>query len=478
MIETIAVAERLCFIAEKAGLFTFDLRRILEDYLGDVQVVAEFAVERGEILKTFHQTMEKASLECPNADIYIVAHSEGTVIALLGLLDAFESKDKTPPAWTKHVRGFMTLGSPIDKHLYFWPHLFENRLPVCKPDTPIAWRNYYDFGDPIGFDLDGIRRWLDKSGVGPTGVKWRDVFEFEAQHDFGFTRYPFPGKAHIDYWEDDKVFGHFIKSVVAPDDRPGKQERRAHQAPTSDASSSTDRSSLLPPQTKRWSWIASWILPYVGIFAVLLTAAFIMDKAVLMASGNDTASVLEIFRGTVGLATLLYGVTIGARIPRLTKSPFSWVAAFLACAGSVAVCLASWGAFDSVPEDVVPISSTMLWIYTAAVIVFSSLFSILRPQWGATPMILMGTAFVAFSAFTIVGMQHEGPTWPLVVATGAFLYLWWLAALLFDLVVAWHVYIRWSQINEIIREMTTPKEEFTPRRVRRLRTARALTQTT
>jgi hypothetical protein len=165
------------------------------------------------------------------------------------------------------------------------------------------------------------------------------VFEFEDEHDFGFTRYPFPGKAHVDYWEDDQVFGHFIKSVVAPDDR---------HAPSSPPS----------PKTKKWNWIASWILPYVGVFAVLLTAAFIMDKAVLMASGNDMASVLEIFRGTVGLATLLYGVTIGARIPRLTKSPFNWAMALLACIGSVVVCLATWGAFDSVAEDVVPISST------------------------------------------------------------------------------------------------------------------------
>jgi len=478
MIETIAVAERLCFFAEKAGLFTFDLRKILEDYLGDVQVVAEFDTARHEILQTFRETMEKASYECPSAGIYIVAHSEGTVVALLGLLDAFESKDKTPPAWTERVRGLMTLGSPIDKHLYFWPNLFEKRLPLCKPAAPIAWRNYYDFGDPIGFDLDGIRRWLDKPGAGPNGVTWRDVFEFEEQHDFGFTRYPFPGKAHVDYWQDDSVFGHFIKSVVAPDDPHGNEKLGANQVPARDAPSSSARSSALPPQTKTWSWIASWILPYVGVFVLLLTAAFIMDKAVLMASGDERAPVLEIFRGTLGLATLLYGVTIGARIPRLTKSRFDWFLALLACVVSVALCLASWGAFDSATEDVVPVSSTMLVIYTATVIIFSSLLSVIRPRWGATPMILMGTALVAFCAFMIVGTQHEGPTWPLVVATAAFLYLWWLAALLFDLIVAWHVYIRSSRVNEIIRQMTTRKEEFKPRRVRRVRPSGAVTRTT
>ena len=230
MIETIAVTERLCFIAEKAGLFTFDLRKILNDYLGDVQVVAEFGTERRKILQKFFETMEKASTACPNASIYIVAHSEGTVVALLALLEAFGSP--TEPSWTTRVRGFMTLGSPIDKHLYFWPALFKGPEPVRKPAARIAWRNYYDRGDPIGFELNEVRRWLNRpaaASVGspfgrggaarPNGVIWRDVFEFDEKHDFGFTRYAFPGKAHVDYWEDDEVFGPRIECVVAQGDR-------------------------------------------------------------------------------------------------------------------------------------------------------------------------------------------------------------------------------------------------------------------
>jgi len=443
MIETVGVAERLSFIAEKAGLFTFDLRKILDDYLGDVQVVAEFGAERRKILRTFAETMDKASIECPNADIYIVAHSEGTVVALLGLLEAFRAP--TPPQWIDHVRGFMTLGSPIDKHLYFWPELFRGSNPVRKPSAPIAWRNYYDRGDPIGFELDGVRRWFDESEAGSDGVSWHDVFEFDETHDFGFTRYPFPGKAHVDYWEDKDVFGHFIESVVARNDR-------GH---TSTASSPES------PRTKPWTWIVSWILPYVGVFVLLLTAAFIMDKAVLLASADDAGN-LEIFRGTVGLATLLFGVTVAARIPRLTKSGFKRFEAVLAGAASVGLCLLTWGAFDSRPEDVVPVSSATLIGASTGVIVLSWLFGSTRPQWGATPMILMGTGGITICALIIVGTDHEGPTWPLVVATAAFLYLWLLAALLFDLIVIWHVYIRSSLVNETLRQMTTRKDARKP----------------
>ena len=225
----------------------------------------------------------------------------------------------------------------------------------------------------------------------------------------------------------------------------------------------------MPPQSRTWSWVVSWILPYVGVFALLLTAAFIVDKAVLMASGDDdTAGVLEIFRGTIGLAALLFGVTVAARIPRLTKSRLTRFQAVLAGAGFVGVCLLSWGAFDSRAEDVVPVSSTTLIVSSAAVIVLSWLFGTKRPEWGATPMILIGTAGVAFCALTIIGTDREGPTWPLVVATAAFLYLWLLAALLFDLIVVWHVYIRSSRIDEKIREMTTLKGHFTPRPARKV----------
>ena len=213
-----------------------------------------------------------------------------------------------------------------------------------------------------------------------------------------------------------------------------------------------------PPQTRRWSWIVSWIVPYVGVFALLLTAAFIMDKAVLMASrGDDTVG--EIFRGTVGLATLLLGVTVAARVPRLTKSPVIRLAAALAGALSVGLCLLSWGVFDELVEDIVPVRSSTLIVASAAVILVPWFFATTRPAWGAKPMILFGTAGVTVFALGIIGEDREGPISPLVVATAVFLYLWLLAALLFDLIVVWHVYIRSSLINERIRQITAGAEE-------------------
>ncbi len=59
--------------------------------------------------------------------------------------------------------------------------------------------------------------------------------------------------------------------------------------------------------------------------------------------------------------------------------------------------------------------------------------------------------------------RADKPIWPVVLAAAAFLYLWWLAALLFDLVVAWHHYIRRSAIlNRLIEIGRVPEQTYQP----------------
>jgi hypothetical protein len=426
MIETIVVLDRISFLADKAGLFKFELRKLLDDYLGDVQIVADFEVQRNAILKAFADGIDKAHEAYPNADIYIVAHSEGTVVSLLGLLAAF--RQATLPRWADHVRGFMTLGSPIDKHLVLWPELFRRPDatgdPHHAPPRPIKWRNYYDFGDPVGFALDDARRWIEQHA-------WTDVFEFtdEAGHDNGFARYLLPGKAHTDYWNDKDVFGHFIQNVIGEKPQP------------------PDDFSEPPADVQRNKWI-SYMLPYLGVFALLVGATFILYKALTNAmdpGGDVFGSPKVIATGVFGVAALLSGITAVARIPRLTRSAF-WRA--VAVAGGV---LGALVYFWSVRE----FAPTVLWNMTLPpgavtfglailVVVVTYLTSWLRPSWGMRPLILSGAGAVA-----VLIAQHlrdvdrgDGALWPVLFAAAAFLYLWWIAALLFDLVFVWHVYIR------------------------------------
>ena len=435
MIETIAVAERLCYLADRGGIFTFDLRKVLDDYLGDVQIVTEFRTQRQRILKAFRELMTKAHASCPNAEIFIIAHSEGTVISFLGLLEAFRDPARTE--WAQKVRGLMTLGSPIDKHLFFWPDLFGDTPPVHAPEKPIAWRNYYDYGDPIGFELDAARDWLDKSlpsGAG-IGITWRSVFEFDEEQDLGFARYLFPGKAHVDYWSDPSVFDHFIGNVI---------DRSPH-----------GESGWPVPPTLRVNQIASWILPYVGVFALLLLAAYLLTKAVLDATGAGNATSISILMYTFTGAVLLAGTTVAARVPRLTRSITWWAGAWFFAAACGAIFL--WAVPDNAGfTRVLPNThvGTVRILAAIGVVVFSSIVGTARPNWGATPMILGGgLGLVVFVAYAI-DRDFTGPIWPVFLAGAATLYLWWLSALLFDLVFIWHWYIRSSRINTRIRDIT------------------------
>jgi hypothetical protein len=462
MIETIAVLDRLGHLAEKAGLFTFDLKRLLEDYLGDVQVVTEFTATRNEILVAFGDLLAKAHQAFPAADIYLVAHSEGTVVALLGLLKAF--REDAPPPWAAQVRGMMTLGSPIDKHLALWPELFGDSAPAFTPPKRIEWRNYYDHGDPIGFALDDARGWLKDHG-------WTEVFNFTDApgHDNGFTRYPFPGKAHVDYWADRHVFGHFIQTVVG-------------EVPSSPAADGAADFALPPPDLRDTQWF-SYVAPYLGVAALCFVAAYILVKAVMGATDPEEANAAHATRTIVhtvtGIAVLIAGVTVVARIPRLTRRPL-W-RAIGAVFGVAAAGVYMWSVRDAAPTPlfgyaVLPGGITVALAMLVAAIMFK--ISDVRPAWGLAPLILAGAAVVVGRLmFHLWSAGRVGPVWPVVLATAVFLYLWWLGALLFDLVFIWHLYIRHSEVLQRMDEIVGKPADYVRRDAatqRRLRPGAAL----
>jgi hypothetical protein len=442
MIQTITVLDRLCALADRAGLFAFDLKTLLDNFLGDVQIVAEFRSEREKILRAFADVMDRVHADHPGRDteIYLVAHSEGTVVALLGLLAACRAP--AAPPWLDQLRGFMTLGSPLDKHLVLWPELFGAGPPAHRPRRPVEWRNYYDHGDPVGFALDDTRAWIARHG-------WDGVFRFSGRpedgHDIGFARSPFPGKAHVDYWTDPAVFGHFMATVVG-------------EPPPAGAAADYSR----PPGDRRWAQVVSYAVPYLLVAALLVAAAFVLFKAVVGAvdpDGRHFASGLEVARRVGGIAALLFGVTVVARVRRLTRR-LVWRAAAVATGVLGAAgylwsvrCVAAPGApCGPVPEGAGTVA------VAALVVAAVYLVGALRPEWKLRPLIALGTA----AAAVMVGRQLHaasaqaalGPVWPVFFATAAFFYLWWLAALLFDLGFVWHLYIRHAGLLERMDAIT------------------------
>jgi hypothetical protein len=519
MIETIAILQRLTFLAEKAGIFKFDLNGLLVSYLGDVQLVTEFAVFRGDILAEFNKVMQAIMVKNGDADIYIIAHSEGTVVSFKGLLNAMCDKSNTmrdePPEvsiqvkdvegcmtigsptdkqsekndvkfkgllntqsvkppddynWIKNVRGFMTIGSPIDKHIILWPELWED-VKTPDPDlkkemskNKIPWRNYYDFGDPVGFDLETARGWMREN-------KW-EHFEFESgkQHDIGFSRYLFPGKAHVDYWQDEEVFNHFIQTVVERDAPPPSSQEEIEKQRVK-AERATD---FANHPTKWLSRIVSNTVPYLLIFAILLLAVFFIYKAsVGLTEGDPDARVTA--GNILGLATLLYGVTVVSRVPRLTNV-MKWrliaIGLFILSMALYVLfnCWLITEAEDSPGYDFFANKLSLGnffgrfgALYIAVLVAI--LVRVINKIWPERkfqmwPLLLLGVAgtiallWIHFPE----GGTRDKPIWPLFLALAGFLYLWWLAALMFDLVFAWQRYIRYAQIMKYLNDIKDGKK--------------------
>jgi hypothetical protein len=297
MIDTIALLESLLFLAEKAGLGKFDLKAVLDAYLGDVQLVTDFAPIRTEIVGRFHEVLAAAAHRHPNAEIHVVAHSEGTVVSFLGLLEACDDPARHP--WIQRVRGYMTLGSPIDKHLILWPSLFDKfKRPNPATTAQIRWLNYVDYADPVGFDLDTAREWIESRG-------YARVFQFAKEDDFEFQRYPVPGKAHVDYWADSEVFDHFIRRVIDPPAAPTPREAKWLRT---------------GPRTIWWVPIASYLIGYLIPFVAIQGAVYILCKAI--AEFLDPKDVLphpHLISTVIALGLLISGTTCWLRLLRLTR---------------------------------------------------------------------------------------------------------------------------------------------------------------
>lgn len=481
IVEAVAVMQNLLWIVGKAGLFKFDLAPILTDYVGDVQLVAEFQGYRKTIVNRFHDAMTQILKQAgtDDAEIYIVAHSEGTVVSFVAMLQALGAPVDTTVAvehgrtasydWIRNVRGFMTFGSPIDKHLLLWSALWPAKGTLktqLQPDgsvttastngknrvlpSRIQWRNYYDFGDPIGFQLDTARQYLSDHEC--------TAFDFEMKHDYGFSRYILPGAAHIGYWNDRQVFEHFVSNVVFAD-RPAYAEKK-----------------IRPPKTKLIASVASLAIPYLLCFALHLAAVYAMFKGIITFFKEQGGPITQTTLCVVALATLLASATVCGRLPRLAnrrRPGWTVLALVIFIAGAfITVELLPDGAAEFLAGPLSrataagsphPTPSEFICIAAAAIIAMSGWLAPREPKWGRWLMIGLGSIFVvvaigyAFALRQNEGAQHDA-LWPLVLAGGMFVYLWWLAILLFDLTFVWHRYIRNSVAPDTLRDWRSGKD--------------------
>jgi hypothetical protein len=490
-IDAIGTMESLLFLAKKAGVMDFDLNRMLDDYLGDVQLVTEFGGVRAGILGRLHEAFGNAHTLYPDAEIYVVAHSEGTVVAFLGLLQA--ATDPVTYPWIKQVRGLMTIGSPIDKHLILWPDLFTSFTGPAASLTmpPIRWLNYVDNGDPVGFELDTARWWMGVHG-------YDRIFAFTAADDYYFTRYPVPGKAHTDYWTDPDVFQHFIMTVVAPpltnDDPPPPPRREALKN---------------GPRSLLWAKFTSYVVAYLIPLVAAFAAVWCLMKGVeqyLDPKGEQEHP--DLIRNVLAMGLLLTGATVWLRLTQLVRA-WGWhlggLLIYATCATLFAFIASptedfTW--FATLPAHVcsdwsdprvglLVISAGLLLLVMLAnsrglrallTSVFPQMMSrspeaaaAAFPSSASGPkiaakmhpplfrntirvMLVLGAAALLANAAAYEYFNHpaHAPLWPILLGGAAFLYLWRMASLIFDLVFIWHRYIRQSGAMTFLRRSILP----------------------
>jgi cytochrome bd-type quinol oxidase subunit 2 len=301
----------------------------------------------------------------------------------------------------------------------------------------IAWRNYYDYADPVGFKLDTARDWMRDHG-------WNNFFEFERKHDFGFARYFVPGKAHNDYWDDPLVFGHFIYDVLK-------------LSPIVDGTKVES-----PPPSRKWARFSSYFTPYLVILLIFAGAVYLVHAAV-NALTKDNEGLLTIIRHVSGLTCLLVGTTVASRIPCLTRKPsFKLLSAvlFALFAFLYLVLYAGWTWNSPLairPGDLLAI---ILAILAVCFSIWSDRHKTFLQRWpparlfarGMRPLLIAGGLAAAILVLRQIRGHGGDNLWPLILSSAAFIYLWWLAAILFDLFFTWQRYIRLAVWQEYLRQ--------------------------
>ena len=466
LVRTVFVLERVTYFAGKAGFFTFDLARLLGDFVNDVQIVADFDAYRGRILSRFDEVMTASLKLVPDSaastEIYLVAHSEGSVVAFLSLLQALHQPDEHP--WINHVRGLMTIGSPIEIHHLLWPGLWSERQPALIPSPQLSkqcvirWHNYIDDGDPIAYELKETRKWLKKSGFSRR-LRLKEMT---------YSRSYLPGKAHIDYWRDEDVFGYFLAKVV----HRNHVERGRH---------------VRRPGDRRFARAISWLIPQAAMAAILMLAVYLLYKPAAAALGVEPTPI-GVGRDVAGIAILLLGVTAAARIPRIMDHHGWWTLSGVLLVASMlfyanVACpetqlhlggpLAALTGLPDLPIRVTSIadrapgciaktdtrsesSALALLLLAGLVAALSGIVVRRNPRYADLVLVLAGLISTAGLIVRVLYLRGEEPRaeiWPVVLAAIAFFYLWWLTALLFDLTFVWQRYVRQSAASSHLASM-------------------------
>ena len=93
------------------------------------------------------------------------------------------------------MRGFLTLGSPLDKFAALWPEIVL--INEEEPDHRVQWINVADVQDIVGGKINFIRPAESSGSVGG--------LELKKENNFRWSDQLHPGTAHTSYWKSKKT---------------------------------------------------------------------------------------------------------------------------------------------------------------------------------------------------------------------------------------------------------------------------------
>ena len=196
---------------------------IFNKYLSDVQVYGEHENVRNAAVSRFHKMMARINQKHEDSGekrkprYIIMSHSLGSVLAMDAIVSIHAnskpfnySYDQSAyqDDWKENIDTLITLGSPIDKYILLWPENYEylDKDNFKGRTTLIRHINYSDEQDPVGHKLNVFR----------SSRAYKKVFDGinAVANDEIFNRYPIPGKAHIDYWDDNELLTNLIDNTI------------------------------------------------------------------------------------------------------------------------------------------------------------------------------------------------------------------------------------------------------------------------
>lgn len=189
------------------------LRWAVTTFVGDV-VAYQVSPHSREVYDAVHERVREAldrlADRAPDAPLFVVAHSLGSVIAADHFYDLGKGRRTagTALAGGRTLTGFYTLGSPIA----LWTQRDGDfarplRIPArTSPDPVLAaaaeWINFHDADDVLSFPLKGL------------SPEWDEAVDEDRSVSVGAPLLGMSPVSHVAYWNDAAVIRPIANSIA------------------------------------------------------------------------------------------------------------------------------------------------------------------------------------------------------------------------------------------------------------------------